>query len=268
MENVTITSRKKELKKLFTILSVTLAIVLIVFVIMTTITFNNYLGGQKLAVKYMTSATDMFDEYSGSTLVREIYDYLNPSYDPNYGRYGIDKKLGEMLTSEGYVCYFTGSEYLEYTNYFEYIFGKEASKTWGTILIITIIIALATYRWFDQKSSISIQNEFIICKNITGKTKQLLLGDVKSVESAPFNGLKIKSSGVNFTICYLKNAAEIKNHLLENLSAVKHNPTTDNVPEKAVNIEIEGLEKYKSLLDSGIITQEEFDAKKKQILGL
>ena len=28
------------------------------------------------------------------------------------------------------------------------------------------------------------------------------------------------------------------------------------------------LKKYKELLDSGIITQEEFDAKKKQLLGL
>ena len=28
------------------------------------------------------------------------------------------------------------------------------------------------------------------------------------------------------------------------------------------------LKKYKELLDSGVITQEEFDAKKKQILGL
>ena len=28
------------------------------------------------------------------------------------------------------------------------------------------------------------------------------------------------------------------------------------------------LKKYKDLLDSGVITQEEFDAKKKQLLGL
>jgi septation ring formation regulator EzrA len=31
---------------------------------------------------------------------------------------------------------------------------------------------------------------------------------------------------------------------------------------------IDELKKYKELLDQGIITQEEFDAKKKQILGL
>ncbi|MBQ4560082.1 MAG: SHOCT domain-containing protein [Tyzzerella sp.] len=39
-------------------------------------------------------------------------------------------------------------------------------------------------------------------------------------------------------------------------------------PEKSAVDETELLKKYKDLLDSGVITQEEFDAKKKQILGL
>lgn len=40
-------------------------------------------------------------------------------------------------------------------------------------------------------------------------------------------------------------------------------------PKKTNNLDnIESLKKYKELLDSGIITQEEFDAKKKQILNL
>ena len=41
-----------------------------------------------------------------------------------------------------------------------------------------------------------------------------------------------------------------------------------NEPQNDDSKCIESLEKYKSLLDSGIITQEEFDAKKKQLLGL
>ena len=37
--------------------------------------------------------------------------------------------------------------------------------------------------------------------------------------------------------------------------------------EKPVDV-VEELKRYKDLLDSGILTQEEFDAKKKQLLGL
>ena len=32
--------------------------------------------------------------------------------------------------------------------------------------------------------------------------------------------------------------------------------------------EVDGSKKYKELLDNGVISQEEFDAKKKQLLGL
>ena len=44
--------------------------------------------------------------------------------------------------------------------------------------------------------------------------------------------------------------------------------TTHKAPAKAADSGIDNLEKYKDLLDKGVITQEEFDAKKKQILGL
>lgn len=44
--------------------------------------------------------------------------------------------------------------------------------------------------------------------------------------------------------------------------------TTDKIPVSSSNDEIDSLEKYKELLDKGVITQEEFDAKKKQLLGL
>lgn len=47
--------------------------------------------------------------------------------------------------------------------------------------------------------------------------------------------------------------------------------STEATAQQSENEEInnaDALKKYKDLLDSGVITQEEFDAKKKQILGL
>ena len=40
------------------------------------------------------------------------------------------------------------------------------------------------------------------------------------------------------------------------------------MPKKSINTEAFELERYKQLLDQGVITPEEFEAKKKQILGL
>ena len=48
-------------------------------------------------------------------------------------------------------------------------------------------------------------------------------------------------------------------------NAQKKEAATENPPvEKGTD----DIRKYKELLDSGIITQEEFDVKKKQLLGL
>jgi len=52
------------------------------------------------------------------------------------------------------------------------------------------------------------------------------------------------------------------------LSEEKKKPKKPSAPKsEEVDVEKE-LEKYKGLLDKGIITQEEYDAKRKQILGL
>jgi predicted Zn-dependent peptidase len=65
----------------------------------------------------------------------------------------------------------------------------------------------------------------------------------------------------------LKNRAEVHDELNKTIGKVQidaahqHNSTTpaSNADE---------LKKFKELLDAGVITQEEFDAKKKQLLGL
>ena len=41
-----------------------------------------------------------------------------------------------------------------------------------------------------------------------------------------------------------------------------------NTPQIAAPSSADELKKYKELLDNGVLTQEEFDAKKKQLLGL
>ncbi len=58
---------------------------------------------------------------------------------------------------------------------------------------------------------------------------------------------------------------EIKNYIQEKIRASK-NPHP-SITTQALS-PAEELKKFKELLDAGILTQEEFDAKKKQLLGL
>lgn len=45
-------------------------------------------------------------------------------------------------------------------------------------------------------------------------------------------------------------------------------PISTGTKNMALESQVERIEKLKKLLDSGVITEEEFDQKKKQILGL
>lgn len=60
-------------------------------------------------------------------------------------------------------------------------------------------------------------------------------------------------------------AAEIKTYIEKMIRNTKDKPTSSVVSSPSP---AEELKKYKDLLDSGIITQEEFNAKKQQLLGL
>ena len=70
----------------------------------------------------------------------------------------------------------------------------------------------------------------------------------------------------------IKNRDEIhrcvSNLLIERQSKPVSAPVAIPVVKEVPVNNVEEIKKYKELLDMGIITQEEFDAKKKQLLGL
>ena len=69
-----------------------------------------------------------------------------------------------------------------------------------------------------------------------------------------------------FNVCVDKQQAKnILSHIQQALDSAKSSSAPPAAPQSSGADEIL---KYKQLLDSGVITQEEFDAKKKQLLGL
>ena len=69
----------------------------------------------------------------------------------------------------------------------------------------------------------------------------------------------------------LTGAIEFIGHFIKkgkNAPAEKNTVPAEEVVQAPKEPNIDDLKKYKDLLDAGVITQEEFDAKKKQLLGL
>ncbi|MBQ7638111.1 MAG: SHOCT domain-containing protein [Clostridia bacterium] len=88
-------------------------------------------------------------------------------------------------------------------------------------------------------------------------------------------------SGKTITLCsasgkikfhYIQNAEEVSTAILDKINDYKKNygnAAKSTVIENTIqSSNADELKKYKDLLDSGAITQEEYDTKKKQILGL
>ena len=61
---------------------------------------------------------------------------------------------------------------------------------------------------------------------------------------------------------------EVANYVKGKIDECKHAKNMGYAPANAATSNAEELKKFKDLLDAGIITQEEFDAKKKQLLNL
>ena len=74
--------------------------------------------------------------------------------------------------------------------------------------------------------------------------------------------LDIKACPRNIVLLNLKNCEEVSAVLKTLLDQNNSDSSTTNYSNA------DELKKFKELLDSGVISQEEFDAKKKQLLGL
>lgn len=71
----------------------------------------------------------------------------------------------------------------------------------------------------------------------------------------------------NFGIIVIEKMEEIANYIRKRIDEIKTNG--DAVQNVVSSISpADELKKFKELLDAEIITQEEFDAKKKQLLGI
>lgn len=262
-ENV-IKSNKIKLEKKFRLLWIIIAALLIVVVVISCIRYAGYKKGQEVAVEVTLASTDYFDYYKDdyNKLVSKIYDLYHNS-DAGIARVRADRTFGSTMTELGYDCHY-GSDYLKYIGYIDYTLNNTLLLfiIWAALAIIIALLNLL-YR-LDKKAELIINGDRIICKNGQKTKKEFLVKDVKSISIAFIKGLKIVGDSVKYKINLIENGDEIKSVLMEKISA----QPVENAVTASQDNTTDDLVKYKELLDSDVITQEEYDAKKKQLLNL
>ena len=129
------------------------------------------------------------------------------------------------------------------------------------IYILTSVLAFTNKRVISKRGLISIKVlDSPIEKVNDVDVRQSLLGRILN-----YSSVIIRTSSSVYTFDYVKDAIKFKNLLM----------TTDRIQKVEIqennqvsNSNYDELNKLKELLDNNVITQEEFDKKKKDILGL
>ena len=164
---------------------------------------------------------------------------------------------GWIKYDDSFIDFFFG-EFLNFDCYYGYMIML------GVVALIVGIIMKSN----TEKCEITVTNEAISGKLPHGKEVHIPLNQITAINRSSFNGVSITSIGNVSNFHCIENREEVMkaiSYLLANPQQSSAQPTQSASTNGS---EAEQLKRLKDLLDSGVLTQEEFDAKKKQILGL
>ena len=129
------------------------------------------------------------------------------------------------------------------------------------LIVIFIIVCVAI-----NNCAITVTDKRVYGKSLFGKRVDLPIDSVSAIGTSALKGIDIGTSSGRIKFKLIANSDEI--HSVMSKLIIDRQTNKEPVPSNVVSSNADELKKYKDLLDSGVITQEEFDAKKKQLLGL
>ena len=148
--------------------------------------------------------------------------------------------------------------------------GVDGGFIWFTLLMPLAVGYIISGVFSHIISSIEIT---VTTKRVYGavgfgrRRVDLPLDSISSIGSSWLKGVAVATSSGKISFILLKNAKQIHKEIAT-LLINRQNTKAQEKPVLVSNSNADELKKYKELLDCGVITQEEFDAKKKQLLGL
>lgn len=200
-------------------------------------------------------------------------------------RYNIKRGLliFMLIVVAGCVVWILGDIILACTwmsesSYYAREYGSVIAAAWSYNDIIRLIclgiiagmalILVLIYAWLHSYE-MTITDKRVYGKAAFGTRVDLPLDSVSATGMCMLKGVSVSTASGRIAFLFIKNRDEIHkcigDLLVERQS--KAAPVT-TIKQESPQSNADELKKYKELLDSGVITQEEFDAKKKQLLGL
>ena len=214
---------------------------------------------------------------SVSLLISQMSPHIkrfNKEIYPTYKEHQADGTCGmmakEWFQGDGNQCWncITAQKH---HNAILYGFSRTFEKLDYKFLIpipASFLIAIFIYLWFHSYE-LTITDKRIYGKVAFGKRVDLPIDSISATATIRlFKGVSVSTASGRIGFLVIKNSDKIYDVVSQLL--INRQQEKNNLPQQSpqINDETDQLKKYKDLLDSGVITQEEFDAKKKQLLGL
>ncbi|MDD4510213.1 MAG: SHOCT domain-containing protein [Oscillospiraceae bacterium] len=146
----------------------------------------------------------------------------------------------------------------------------EGSSVPVVIGAITILVGLILWLYISR-CSIVVTDKRVYGTAAFGTRVDLPLDSISAVGTSALNGISVASASGSVKFLGFANNTEVHkviSDLLINRQNTSNKEIHTTIKQEMPQSSADELKKFKELLDSGIITQEEFDAKKKQLLGL
>lgn len=121
---------------------------------------------------------------------------------------------------------------------------------------------------FWLSTSLTVTDKRVYGTTSFGKRVDLPIDSVSAVGTSIFKGIAIGTSSGKISFKLIKNQVQIHSAISKLLSDRQETVKTNIKKTNSNTSNVDELKKLKELLDMGVITQEEFDTKKKQLLGL
>ena len=191
------------------------------------------------------------------------------SLTKSWQNYRMDAMTYSFLNPiSGETVYHSGSDIGE-LSLIEFAFSDDMdSAIWIVsiaVFVLFVVIAVLVYAFYFNQELI-VNESGIKGKATIGKEINISIDRIASVKKSFLKGVIVITNGqekIKFRL--MKNHNEIieaisKGIKTKSMNALKRENSSESSADQ--------IKKYKELLDDGIISQEEFDAKKKQLLGL
>lgn len=201
---------------------------------------------------------------AGDILKGEMEYYRNHTY------YGGEYNLCSCMSSYYMYCDIAGySTALGYAlDFNSYEMAREVYP-WVILGIVGIAMSILIYFWLKNYELV-VTDKRIHGKAAFGKRVDLPVDSISSTAAIRLlRGVAVATSSGKISFLAIKNADEVYG-VINNLLIERQKEKAKEMAPVVVtqSDEADQLKKYKDLLDSGVISQEEFEAKKKQLLGL